>query len=73
MVALVDDAVDARHEVDAVHERPADARPGLLSATTIAGLYQAQATEVGAAIELQVGGHFRYQLDYGAVQFNPGP
>jgi hypothetical protein len=33
----------------------------------VAGLYQAQQMEVGAALELQKGGHFRYQLDYGAV------
>ncbi len=32
-----------------------------------AGLYQAQQMEVGAALELQKNGHFRYQLDYGAV------
>src|SRR3954471_14916965 len=35
--------------------------------TTVAGLYQAQQMEVGAALELQKNGHFRYQLDYGAV------
>jgi hypothetical protein len=34
---------------------------------SVAGLYQAQQMEVGAALELQKGGHFRYQLDYGAV------
>jgi hypothetical protein len=33
----------------------------------IAGLYQAQQMEVGAALELKKNGHFRYQLDYGAV------
>ena len=33
----------------------------------LAGLYQAQQMEVGAALELQKNGHFRYQLDYGAV------
>jgi len=33
----------------------------------VAGLYQAQQMEVGAALELQKNGHFRYQLDYGAV------
>jgi len=36
-----------------------------LSAT--AGLYQAQQMEIGAALELKADGHFRYQLDYGAV------
>jgi hypothetical protein len=35
--------------------------------TSIAGRYQARQTEVGAALELHEGGHFRYQLDYGAV------
>lgn len=34
---------------------------------SVAGLYQAQQMEVGAALELQKNGHFRYQLDYGAV------
>lgn len=34
---------------------------------SVAGLYQSQQMEVGAALELQPGGHFRYQLDYGAV------
>lgn len=33
----------------------------------IAGLYQAHQMEVGAALELKSNGHFRYQLDYGAV------
>ena len=36
-------------------------------AASVAGLYQAQQMEVGAALELQKSGHFRYQLDYGAV------
>lgn len=36
-------------------------------AQSVAGLYQAQQMEVGAALELQKNGHFRYQLDYGAV------
>src|SRR5262252_7509666 len=36
-------------------------------AAPVAGLYQAQQMEVGAALELQKNGHFRYQLDYGAV------
>lgn len=31
------------------------------------GLYQAHQMEMGAAIELSPNGHFRYQLDYGAV------
>lgn len=34
---------------------------------SVAGLYQAQQMEVGAALELRKNGHFRYQLDYGAV------
>jgi hypothetical protein len=36
-------------------------------AASLAGLYQSQQMEVGAALELQKNGHFRYQLDYGAV------
>ena len=39
----------------------------LSSAVSLAGLYQAQQMEVGAALELQKNGHFSYQLDYGAV------
>jgi hypothetical protein len=39
----------------------------LAPAPSIAGLYQAQQMEVGAALELKADGHFRYQLDYGAV------
>ena len=39
----------------------------LAPAAGVAGLYQAQQMEVGAALELQKNGHFRYQLDYGAV------
>lgn len=42
----------------------------LLSASppaSVAGLYQARQMEVAAALELQKSGHFRYQLDYGAV------
>ena len=39
----------------------------LLAPAAIAGLYQAHQMEVGAALELQKNGHFRYQLDYGAV------
>lgn len=34
---------------------------------SVAGLYQSQTMEVGAALWLRKGGHFRYQLDYGAV------
>lgn len=37
------------------------------AAPSLAGLYQAQQMEVGAALELKANGHFRYQLDYGAV------
>ena len=33
----------------------------------VAGLYVSNQMEVAAALELQPGGHFRYQLDYGAV------
>jgi hypothetical protein len=32
-----------------------------------AGFYRSQQMEVGAALELKKNGHFRYQLDYGAV------
>lgn len=39
----------------------------LAAPAAIAGLYQAHQMEVGAALELQKNGHFRYQLDYGAV------
>ena len=39
----------------------------LTRASALAGLYQAQQMEVGAALELRKNGHFRYQLDYGAV------
>ena len=35
--------------------------------TDVAGLYVSNQMEVAAALELQPGGHFRYQLDYGAV------
>src|SRR3954470_17822789 len=38
-----------------------------LAPAAVAGLYQAHQMEVGAALELQKNGHFRYQLDYGAV------
>ena len=34
---------------------------------SVAGLYQSQQMEIGAALELRKDGHFRYQLDYGAV------
>jgi hypothetical protein len=34
---------------------------------SVAGLYQSRQMEVGAALELQKNGHFRYQFDYGAV------
>jgi hypothetical protein len=37
------------------------------AASSVAGLYQAHQMEVGAALALQANGHFRYQLDYGAV------
>jgi hypothetical protein len=36
-------------------------------AAAVAGVYQAQQMEVGAALELKKDGHFRYQLNYGAV------
>jgi hypothetical protein len=36
-------------------------------AAAMAGLYQSQEMEVGAVLELKPDGHFRYQLDYGAV------
>jgi hypothetical protein len=36
-------------------------------ADSIAGFYQSQQMEIGAALELGKNGHFRYQLDYGAV------
>lgn len=34
---------------------------------SIAGFYRSSQMEVGAALELKKNGHFRYQLDYGAV------
>jgi hypothetical protein len=34
---------------------------------SVAGVYQSQQMEIGAALELRKDGHFRYQLDYGAV------
>lgn len=33
----------------------------------LAGFYQSQQMEIGAAIELRKDGHFRYQLSYGAI------
>lgn len=37
------------------------------SPATVAGFYQSEQMEVGAALELHKNGHFRYQLDYGAI------
>jgi hypothetical protein len=34
---------------------------------SVAGSYRSQQMEIGAALELRKDGHFRYQLDYGAV------
>jgi hypothetical protein len=34
---------------------------------SLAGLYQSQQMEVGAALELQKNGRFRYELSYGAI------
>lgn len=34
---------------------------------TVAGRYEARQMEVGAALELRPDGHFRYELDFGAV------
>jgi hypothetical protein len=34
---------------------------------SIAGFYRTSQMEIGAALELKKNGHFRYQLDYGAV------
>ncbi|HKP33410.1 MAG TPA: hypothetical protein VJT70_01355 [Sphingomicrobium sp.] len=39
----------------------------LAPVAAVVGFYQAQQIEVGAALELEKNGHFRYQLDYGAV------
>jgi len=39
----------------------------LSPAAYVAGLYRSQQMEVGAALELKKDGHFRYELDYGAV------
>ena len=36
-------------------------------ANAFAGFYRSNQMEIGAALELQPGGHFRYALDYGAV------
>lgn len=38
-----------------------------IQAAPLAGFYEAHQIEVGAALELEDGGRFRYQLDYGAV------
>lgn len=37
------------------------------SPPSVAGTYQSHQMEIGAALELSEDGHFRYQLDYGAV------
>src|SRR4051794_23210278 len=37
------------------------------AADSVAGLYQSQQMEIGAALELEKNGRYRYQLDYGAV------
>jgi hypothetical protein len=37
------------------------------AANAIAGFYRSNQMEIGAALELQQSGHFRYALDYGAV------
>lgn len=34
---------------------------------TFAGFYRSNQMEIGAALDLQPSGHFRYALDYGAV------
>ena len=39
----------------------------LAPAPAVAGLYQSQQMEIGAALELSADGSFRYQLEYGAV------
>jgi hypothetical protein len=36
-------------------------------ASSLAGFYQSQTMEVGGGIELRADGHFRYELEYGAV------
>jgi hypothetical protein len=38
-----------------------------VSPASLAGFYQSQTMEVGGGIELKADGHFRYELDYGAV------
>lgn len=37
------------------------------AAPSLAGFYQSQTMEVGGGIELRADGHFRYELEYGAV------
>lgn len=44
----------------------------LSPAASLAGVYQSQQMEIGAALELKKDGHFRYQLDYGAVSEQAG-
>ena len=39
----------------------------LATAAAVGGLYQAHQMEIGATLELQPSGHFRYQLDYGSI------
>jgi len=43
------------------------AAPAAAAPPAVAGLYRSQQMEIGAALELQANGHFRYQLDYGAI------
>ena len=38
-----------------------------LAAAPFVGFYRSNQMEIGAALELQPNGHFRYALDYGAV------
>lgn len=45
---------------------------GAAAPPPVAGLYRAQQIEVGAALELRKDGHFRYELDYGAVSEEAG-
>ena len=39
----------------------------IVTPESVAGLYQSQQMEVGAALELQKDGDFRYELSYGAI------
>ena len=39
----------------------------LLATEALVGFYRSSQMEIGAALELQPNGHFRYALDYGAV------